>query len=129
MSTVKRFEDLECWKSARRLCKLFYKLTRKEKFSKDFSLVDQVRSSSGSTMDNIAEGFDRGGNKEFNHFLSISRGSVGELKSQLYRALDQEYINDQEFHETYSLASLTGKQISGLMTYLKNSSRKGFKYP
>ena len=129
MSTVKRFEDLECWKSARRLCKLVYKLTRKEKFSKDFSLVDQVRSSSGSAMDKIPEVFDRGGNKEFTHFLSISRGSVGELKSQLYKALDQEYIDDPEFQETYSLASLTGKQISGLMTYLKNSSRKGFKHP
>jgi hypothetical protein len=72
---------------------------------------------------------DRGGNKEFIHFLSISRGSVGKLKSQLYRALDQEYIDDQEFQEAYSLASLTGKQISGLMTCLKNSNRKGFKYP
>ncbi|KPK85320.1 MAG: four helix bundle protein [Bacteroides sp. SM23_62_1] len=129
MATVKRFEDLECWKSARRLCKLVYKLTRKEKFSKDFTPVDQVRSSSGSAMDNISERFDRGGNKEFIHFLSISRGSVGELKSQFYRALDQEYIDDQEFQEAYSLASLTGKQISGLMNYLKNSSRKGFKYP
>jgi four helix bundle protein len=128
MSTVKKFEDLECWQSARKLCKLVYKLTRKEKFSKDFSIVNQIRDSSGSVMDNIPEGFDRGGNKEFIQFLSISRGSLGEVKSQLYRALDQDYINEKEFQEAYDLSDITGKQITGLINYLKFSNKKGFKY-
>jgi four helix bundle protein len=128
MSTVKKFEDLECWQSARKLCKLVYKLTRKEKFSKDFSIVNQIRDSSGSVMDNIPEGFDRGGNKEFVQFLSISRGSLGELKSQLYRSLDQDYIDEEEFQEAYELSDITDKQITGLINYLKFSDKKGFKY-
>jgi four helix bundle protein len=128
MSTLKKFEDLECWQSARNLCKLIYKLTRKERFSRDFSLVNQIRDSSGSVMDNIPEGFERGGNKEFIQFLSISRGSLGELKSQLYRALDQDYIDKKEFQEAYDLSDITGKQITGLINYLKFSNKKGFKY-
>ena len=128
MSTLKKFEDLECWQNARNLCKLVYKLTRKERFSKDFSLVNQIRDSSGSVMDNIPEGFERGGNKEFIQFLSISRGSLGELKSQLYRALDQDYIEKKEFQEAYDLSDITGKQITGLINYLKFSNKRGFKY-
>ncbi len=128
MSALKKFEDLECWQSARNLCKLVYKLTKKERFSKDFSLVNQIRDSSGSVMDNIPEGFERGGNKEFIQFLSISRGSLGELKSQLYRALDQDYIDKKEFQEAYDLSDITGKQITGLINYLKYSNKKGFKY-
>jgi four helix bundle protein len=79
-------------------------------------------------MDNIAEGFERGGNKEFSQFFSISRGSTGEIKSQLYRALDQMYIDSDEFHNTYNLATRTGKAITGLMNYFKDSHMKGFKY-
>jgi len=89
MSTIKQFEELRCWKSARELSGLIYRLTMKERFARDFALVNQIRNSSGSGMDNIAEGFDRAGNKEFLQFLSVSRGSVAETKSQLYRALDQ----------------------------------------
>jgi four helix bundle protein len=128
MSTIKKFEDLECWQLARELSRKIYQLTIKEKFSKDFSLVNQIRNSSGSVMDNIAEGFERGGNKEFSQFLSISRGSAGEIKSQLYRALDQNYIDIDEFNDTYNLATRTGKAITGLMNYLKDSQMKGFKY-
>jgi four helix bundle protein len=128
MSTIKCFEDLRCWKTARELCKLIYKFTRKEKFSKDFSLVNQIRDSSGSGMDNIAEGFDRAGNKEFIQFLSISRGSVAEVKSQLYSALDQNYIDDVEFHQAYDLTNHTSKETTNLILYLKNSNMKGFKF-
>jgi four helix bundle protein len=71
MSTIKRFKDLKCWQNARELCKLVYQFTRKEKFSKDFTLVNHIRNSSGSGMENIAEGFERGGNKEFIQFLSV----------------------------------------------------------
>ncbi len=128
MSVITKFEDLECWQSARKLCKLIYKLTKKEKFYKDFSLVNQMRNSSGSVMDNIPEGFERGGNREFIQFLSISRGSLGELKSQLYRALDRDYIDEKEFQEAYDLSDITGKQVTGLINYLKFSNKKGFKY-
>ncbi|KPK87282.1 MAG: four helix bundle protein [Bacteroides sp. SM23_62_1] len=121
MATIKKFEELECWKKCRELCKKVYELTNKEKFSKDFSLVWQVRKSSGSAMDNIPEGFERGGNKEFINFLGISRGSLAELKSQLYRALDQEYIDENEFKDTYDLASECSKLVTGLINYLKNS--------
>src|SRR4030042_4653167 len=109
MSTIKRFEDLKCWKTSRELCRLIYGFTRKEKFSKDFALVNQIRNSSGSGMDNMAEGFDRAGNKEFIQFLAVSRGSIAEVKSQLYRALDRNYIDDSEFHKAYDFATQTGK--------------------
>ena len=79
---IVRFEDLDIWKEARELCRMFYQLMSLGPFSMDFKFRDQVRASSGSIMDNIAEGFDRGGNKEFYQFLSISRGSVGEVRSQ-----------------------------------------------
>ena len=128
MSTIKCFEDLRCWQSARELCKLIYGFTRKEKFSKDFSLVKQIRDSSGSGMDNISEGFDRAGNKEFIQFLSVSRGSIAEVKSQLYRALDQNYIDENEFQQAYNLSTQTGKETTNLIIYLKNSDMKGFKF-
>ena len=85
---AKSFEDLPVWQRARELVKYIYTLTRKEAFSRDFSLVDQIRRSSASVMNNIAEGFERDGNKEFIQFLYITKGSSGEIKSQLYRALD-----------------------------------------
>jgi len=128
MSTIKCFEDLRCWQTARELCKLIYKFTRKEKFSKDFSMVNQIKNSAGSVMDNISEGFDRAGNKEFIQFLSISRGSVAEVKSQLYRALDQNYVDDDEFHQAYDLANHTSKETTNLILYLKNSDMRGFKF-
>lgn len=98
MATIKSFEDLEIWQLARDICRMVYSLTQKEQFKRDFSLVDQVRRSSGSIMDNIAEGFEREGNKEFINFLSIAKGSAGETRSQIYRALDQSYISSDEFN-------------------------------
>lgn len=128
MATIQRFEDLEVWKKAREICKYISHLTQKEQFSKDFSLNDQIKRSSGSAMDNIAEGFERDGNKEFINFLTISKGSVGEVRSQTYRALDYGYINQEEFdfliNESVSLSERLGKFIS----YLRNSDFKGVKF-
>jgi four helix bundle protein len=100
--TIKRFEDLEIWQEARELSKYVFKLSSLEPFKSDYKFRDQMRASSGSTMDNIAEGFCRGGNKEFYQFLSISRGSCGEVRSQSYRAYDYEYIVSMQFLSTLS---------------------------
>src|SRR3954471_20147899 len=97
MATIKRFEDIEAWKLARELAKEVFKLTLIGRYSKDFKLKDQINSAAGSAMDNIAEGFGRGSRNEFVNFLSIAGGSLTEVKSQLYRALDREYISQQDF--------------------------------
>ena len=128
MSTVKKFEDLEVWKLARLLCNDVYQITLREAFSKDFGLKDQIRNSSGSIMDNIAEGFERDGNREFGQFLSISKGSCGECRSQLYRVLDQNYITNDHFELLSQKTIDLGRKISNLMIYLKNSEIKGNKF-
>ena len=128
MATINRFEDILVWKEARELYKLVFSLTCKEQFSRDFKLVGQIRSSTGSIMDNIAEGFEREGNKEFIQFLYISKGSCGELKSQLYRALDSNYIDSSEFESIFIKAEEVSKQLSTFIKYLKGSEIKGHKY-
>ena len=128
MAKIKKFEDLEVWKETRELCKIVYSLTNKPVFSKDFDLVRQIRKSSGSIMDNIAEGFERDGKKEFIQFLSIAKGSAGEVRSQSYRAFDQNYISKEEFNELYEKANSISKMLSGFINYLKNSELKGIKY-
>lgn len=125
---IERFEDMEIWKEARELCKYIFDLTLKEHFTKDFKLKDQIRASSGSIMDNIAEGFERGGNKEFMQFLYISKGSCGETRSQGYRAFDQKYINQQELDELIKRTLTQSAKISSLIKYLKDSELKGAKY-
>lgn len=128
MATVEKFEDLIAWKKARMFAHEIYELTCLEKFSRDFSLVDQIRRSSGSVMDNIAEGFSRGGNKEFIHFLFIATGSLSETKSQLYRAFDRKYINEDILQEKLYKADELGKIIGGLISYLHKSDFSGRKF-
>mgnify|MGYP001440685651 CR=1 FL=1 len=128
MATVKYFEDLEIWKLARETCKDIYRITKYELFRKDYSLVDQIRRSSGSIMDNIAEGFERDGRNELRQFLSISKGSCGECRSQLSRALDQKYISEAEFCEIKNKLIEESIKIKRFMNYLKRSTFKGNKY-
>jgi len=122
-----QFEDLEVWKQSREFCMEIYKVTNYEVFNKDFRFRDQIRASSGSIMDNIAEGFERNGNKEFIQFLYIAKGSCGETRSQLYRALDNSYIIKEEFHILYNKAFQLSKSISGFIQYLKKSQITGHK--
>ncbi len=122
------FEDLGIWQDARKLCKEIFLITEKDPFSRDFKLRDQIRTSSGSVMDNIAEGFERNGNKEFIQFLSIAKGSCGECRSQSYRAFDYGYIDQKILNELIHKTITFSKQISGFISYLKRSNFKGSKY-
>jgi len=128
MATIRKFEDLEIWQLARVFCRNIYKITKYENFSKDFRLTGQITGSSGSIMDNIAEGFGRGGNKEFSNFLTISIGSANESQSQLYRALDQAYITETEFNKLYKQAEEIIHKTGKLIQYLKSSDYRGIKY-
>ena len=122
-----QFEELDIWKQSRELCKLIYKVTGYVLFDKDFRFRDQIRASSGSIMDNIAEGFERNGNKEFIQFLYIAKGSCGEVRSQLYRAIDNNYIKNDEFDVLYNTAMQLSKSISNFIQYLKTSQISGHK--
>ena len=128
MATIKKFEDLEIWQRSRSLCKKIYLILQYADLAKDYKLKDQINGSSGSIMDNIAEGFDRDGNKEFKIFLSYSKGSCSELKSQLYRALDREYITQQEFDTLYEELAELSKMIASFMNYLGRNDYAGNKF-
>lgn len=128
MSKIRRFEDIDCWKKARELTKSIYSISLGVRFSKDFALRDQLRRSSISILSNIAEGFERDGNKEFVQFLSIAKGSCGEARAQLYVALDQEYISDMQFRSISEMAIEISRMLSGLIKYLKQSEMAGRKY-
>jgi four helix bundle protein len=128
MATIQKFEDLEVWKKARILSDKVYPLTFKEPISSDFRIKDQMRGSVGSIMDNIAEGFERGSKLEFINSLTTSKGETGELKSQLYRCLDNKYISQKLFDELYNLADEITKMITGFINYLNKSKIKGQKF-
>lgn len=126
--TINRFEDLEIWKEARELCKCIFQLTQQKPFADDYRLKDQIKASSGSIMDNIAEGFDRDGKKEFIQFLSISKGSCSETRSQLFRAFDFNYIDQVSLDKLLEQTSQIKGKIAALMNYLSKSEIKGIKY-
>jgi four helix bundle protein len=128
MATIQKFEDLEIWQLARTLSRDIFVLSQTGKLSKDFTLKDQMNRSSGSIMDNIAEGFGRGSRLEFIQFLSFSTGSADELKSQLYRCLDKEYINNESFENLYERTNAVYKKVNGFIKYLNTSLVKGTKF-
>ena len=126
--SVKQFEDLETWKDARRLTQAIYCLTITEKFSKDFGLRDQIRRAAVSIMSNIAEGFERGGNQEFTQLLYVAKGSCGEVRSQLYVALDQGCAEQEQTDKLMESFKRLSSMISNLIIYLRNSGMKGEKF-
>jgi len=128
MATFQRFEEINAWQKSRELTQDIYRITKQGPFSKDFGLRDQIRNASSSVMSNIAEGFERSGNGEFGQFLSIAKGSVGEVKSQLYIAADQKYLDQETFERLFATATEISKMIKGLMNHIRDSSIKGIKY-
>jgi four helix bundle protein len=122
---IERFEDLECWKEARKLVNMVYKaINSSEKFKKDYRLRDQATDAAVSSMSNIAEGFSRHSNKEFAQFLFISKSSASEVQSIFYIALDQGYIDKNSFNEIYLQAEKVAKLDSGLISYLLTAKKK-----
>ena len=128
MSKVERFEDLEVWKLAREICSELENLFETTALGKRYSLMNQMDRSSGSVMDNIAEGFGRGGNLEFRNFLGFSRGSCTELKSQLYRAKDKNLITEEEFQKLSQKCEKEIAKITSFINFLDRSNFKGSKF-
>jgi four helix bundle protein len=128
MAMIKKFEDLEIWRLGRQICQQVELLIQTTTLKTNFSLRDQIDRSSGSIMDNIAEGFERNGNKEFIQYLSIAKGSCGEVKSQSYRAFDKGLISEEQHIRLNELAELEKNKLGAMINYLKNSEIKGLKY-
>ena len=128
MATIERFEDIEAWKRARALTRKIYAVSRTGTFSRDFGLKDQIRRASVSSMSNIAEGFERDGTPEFIHFLTIAKASSGEVRSQLYVALDEGYITQDQFDDLYRDAEAVSKMAAGFIGYLQRAQWRGNKY-
>ena len=125
MATIKRFEDVEAWKLTREMSGTIGTLIDKGCFKNSFRLISQIESSSGSIMDNIAEGFERGTRAEFIQFLGYSKGSCGEFRSQLYRVFDRTYITKQQFDELSSRAVRISAMAQKLIEYLQKTEIKG----
>ena len=128
MATITRFEDIEAWQKGRVLKQALYRHSRSREFAKDFALCNQIRRAAMSVTANIAEGFERGGNREFIQFLSNSKGSCGEVQDHLYTALDERYITKSEFEQLYNQAAEVGRLIGGFMNYLQRSEIRGTKF-
>lgn len=122
MGTITRFEDIEGWQRARELTKNVYQLTSKGEWSRDFGLRDQIRRAAVSAMSNVAEGFERRGDVEFRRFLAMAKASAGEVRSQLYVALDLGYVTEQQFASAFKLAERTSSTIGAFITYLKGKT-------
>ena len=121
--TISRFEDIAAWQDARVLAKDVYQCTNRPGFAKDFGLRDQIQRAAGSVMHNIAEGFDSGSDLEFVRFLRYAQRSCTEVQSELYVALDQKYITEQQFQEIFDHAGKTRSKIGGFIKYLLSSKR------
>jgi len=122
MARISQFEDIEAWKKGRELAKGIYTVTAIGEFARDYGLKDQIRRAVVSVISNIAEGFSRQTDQEFVQFLHIAKGSTSEVQSQLYIALDLEYISQEEFSKLYNQADKVAKLISGFIRYLKGVS-------
>jgi four helix bundle protein len=128
MQKIKNFEDIESWKSARKLTNEVYKATSAGDFVRDFGLKDQIRRASVSILSNIAEGFERGNDKEFVYFLGLAKGSTGEVRAQLYVAFDQGYLSENSFDQLSTIAIEIGELLSGFIRYLKQSTLRGNRF-
>jgi four helix bundle protein len=128
MPTFQTFEEIEAWQKARELTRRVYDLSDVGAFARDFGLRDQMRRACVSILSNIAEGFERSGTGEFVQFLSAAKGSAGEVRAQLYVALDRKYVDESAFRQLNQMATEVSRMISGLMAYLKRSGIKGTKY-
>lgn len=128
MASIERFEDIMAWQKAKVFCEEIFQISINTKLATDFKLRDQINGSSGSIMDNIAEGFGRGGNTEFIQFLEIAHGSACESQSQLYRLLDRKYIDEEKFKQLYNTAEEIKKMLRGFIHYLKKTPLSGPKY-
>lgn len=128
MAKIERFEDMKIWQTGRKLVSLVYALTAKKEFTSDYGLKDQIRRSAISIPSNVAEGFERNGNRELIQFLYIAKGSAGELRTQLLISLDLQYITEDEWIPLNKQIVEIGSMINGFINYLRNSSFKGEKY-
>ncbi len=128
MSHISNFEDLEYWQAARTFRQEVYRLSRLPGFARDYALVDQIRRAAISIGSNIAEGFERGGNRELIQFLSQAKGSAGETKDQLYVALDEAYGSQDQFDRAYALGESASRLIGGFMSYLRHATISGHKF-
>ncbi|ABQ05296.1 MULTISPECIES: four helix bundle protein [Flavobacterium] len=128
MAKIEKFEDLEIWRLAREICQQIEFLIQNTNLKTNYSLKDQIDRSSGSVMDNIAEGFERNGNREFINFLSIAKGSIGEVKSQSYRAFDKKLISEEQHLKLNEMAELVKNKIGAMMNYLNKCEIKGLKF-
>ena len=127
MATVKRFEDLHVWQKTREFVRLIYSFSKQEGFARDFALKDQVRRAASSIMHNIAEGFGAGSDSEFIRFLGYARRSTTETQSQLYIALDEQYISQPQFDDVYEDSVQILKQLNSLTGYLDHSRKNNYK--
>ena len=128
MATINQFEQIDAWQKARNLTRDIYQLANRTPFSNDYALRNQICRASVSIMANIAEGFERGGDKEFHQFLALAKASAAEVRSHLYVALDAQYINESEFDALSELTREVGRMIGGMMRYLRQSDYKGNKF-
>jgi four helix bundle protein len=128
MATFQKFEEIISWQKAREFNKKMGLLMDNGSFKSNYRLINQIEGSAGSIMDNIAEGFERSGNKEFVQFLYIAKGSCGELRSQLYKAIDRKYISQKQFDEFYASVVEISVLLQKLINYLQQSEIKGTKY-